>query len=71
MIAALRGCFAGRLLTSAADMAPFLTDWRGRWRGSAWAVAMPDTAQDVARVLGFCHANQVPVVPQGGNTGPG
>ena len=65
----LSGRFAGRLLTSADDMAPFLTDWRRRWRGRAWAVAMPETAQDVAAVLGWCHANQVPVVPQGGNTG--
>ncbi len=50
-------------------MAPFLTDWRKRWHGSAWAVAMPDTAQDVTAILGWCNANQVPVVPQGGNTG--
>ncbi len=68
-MAALRGCFAGRLLTAADDMAPFLTDWRRRWHGSACAVAMPDTAQDVAAVLGWCNAHRVPVVPQGGNTG--
>ncbi len=66
---ALRGCFTGRLLTSAADMEPFLTDWRGRWHGSARAVAVPETARDVAAVLGWYNANQVPVVPQGGNTG--
>ncbi len=50
-------------------MAPFLTDWRKRWQGRAWAVVLPDTARDVAAVLGFCHANRLPVVPQGGNTG--
>ncbi len=68
-IASLRGCFAGRLLTSPEEMAPFLTDWRRRWHGRAQAVAMPDTARDVAAILGWCHANRVPVVPQGGNTG--
>ncbi len=68
-IEALRACFKGRLLTAPADMAPFLSDWRGRWHGTARAVAMPDTAQDVAAVLGWCNANHTPVVPQGGNTG--
>ena len=65
----LRPLFAGRLLTSDEAMAPFLTDWRKRWHGRALAVAQPDTAQDVAAVLAWCHANRVPVVPHGGNTG--
>ena len=50
-------------------MAPFLTDWRGRWTGRAIAVAQPDTAVDVATVMRWCHKHRVPVVPQGGNTG--
>lgn len=50
-------------------MAPFLTDWRGRWTGRAIAVAQPDTAADVAAVMRWCHEHRVPVVPQGGNTG--
>jgi len=65
----LRAAFAGRLHTDAAEMAPFLTDWRRKWTGQALAVAQPDTADDVAAVLRWCHANRVPVVPQGGNTG--
>jgi FAD/FMN-containing dehydrogenase len=65
----LRACFNGRLHADAADMAPFLTDWRGKWTGRALAVAQPDTAQDVAAVVAWCHAHGVPVVPQGGNTG--
>jgi len=43
-------------------MAPFLTDWRGRWRGRAIAVAQP-------AVMRWCHEHRVPVVAQGGNTG--
>jgi FAD/FMN-containing dehydrogenase len=65
----LRATFCGRLLTDPAEMAPFLTDWRGKWTGRALAVAQPDRATDVAAVLRWCHQHQVPVVPQGGNTG--
>lgn len=61
--------FSGRWLTEQADMAPFLTDWRGRWTGRTIAVAQPDTAADVAAVMRWCHEHRVPVVPQGGNTG--
>jgi FAD/FMN-containing dehydrogenase len=65
----LRASFSGRLLTEPADMAAFLTDWRGKWTGRAIAVAQPDSAADVAAVLRWCHQHRVPVVPQGGNTG--
>ncbi|MCR5865340.1 FAD-binding oxidoreductase [Aquincola sp. J276] len=65
----LRAAFAGRLLTAPDEMAPFLTDWRGKWHGAAIAVAQPDSAADVAAVMAWCHEQQVPVVPQGGNTG--
>ncbi|HEU0199590.1 MAG TPA: FAD-binding oxidoreductase [Burkholderiaceae bacterium] len=68
-LATLRAAFAGRLHADAADMAPFLTDWRGKWTGRACAVAQPDTARDVAAVVRWCHERGVPVVPQGGNTG--
>jgi FAD/FMN-containing dehydrogenase len=68
-LAGLRAAFAGRLITDAAEQAPFLLDWRKRWRGRALAVAQPDTAEDVAQVVRWCAARGVPVVPQGGNTG--
>ncbi len=66
--AGLRACFGGRLLTEPQDMAPFLTDWRGRWTGRAAAVAQPETTADVAAIMAWCHAARVPVVTQGGNT---
>ncbi len=65
----LRAAFSGRLHSDAADMAAFLSDWRGKWTGRAIAVAQPDSTADVAAVLRWCHAHHVPVVPQGGNTG--
>ncbi|HPA90555.1 MAG TPA: FAD-binding oxidoreductase [Quisquiliibacterium sp.] len=66
---ALRACFSGRLLLAADDIAPFVSDWRRRYLGSAIAVAQPDSAEDVAAVVRWCAAHRVPVVPQGGNTG--
>jgi len=68
-IETLAGSFSGRLITDAADMEPFTTDWRKRWVGKALAVALPDTTEDVAKVVRWCAANSVPIVPQGGNTG--
>ncbi len=65
----LRAAFSGRLLTSPDEMAPFLLDYRKRWRGDALAVAQPDSAQDVAGVVRWCREHRVSVVPQGGNTG--
>ena len=65
----LRAAFSGRLLAEDADTAPFLIDWRRRWRGAALAVAQPDTTQDVAAIVRWCAAHGVPIVPQGGNTG--
>jgi FAD/FMN-containing dehydrogenase len=65
----LRGAFVGRLLENQADIAPFVTDWRGKWTGNAFAVAQPDTTADVANVVRWCVSHAHPIVAQGGNTG--
>ena len=65
----LRGSFSGRLLTQPEDMSAFLTDWRGKWKGRALAVAQPDTTVDVANIVRWCNQHGIPLVPQGGNTG--
>lgn len=46
-----------------------LTDWRGRYSGKALAVVRPGNTDEVARLIKWCADNNVPVVPQGGNTG--
>jgi FAD/FMN-containing dehydrogenase len=51
------------------DIAPYLTDWRGIFSGTALAVALPKTTQQVAQVVKLCQELQVKIVPQGGNTG--
>ena len=68
-LSSLRAAFQGRLITDPAQLAPFLTDWRKIWHGTALAAVQPDTAQDVAQIVAWCAANQVTVTPQGGNTG--
>ncbi|MCK9509230.1 MAG: FAD-binding oxidoreductase [Pigmentiphaga sp.] len=57
------------VLTDPADIEPWLTDWRGIYKGRAQAVVRPQTTEQVSRCLSLCHAAQVPVVTRGGNTG--
>jgi len=57
------------LLADADAMAPYLTDWRGRYRGTALAVLRPANTGEVAAVVRLCADAGVAMVPQGGNTG--
>ncbi len=58
----------GHVLTADGDMAPYLGDWRGRYRGSALCVVRPGSTAEVAAVVRACGAAGAPIVPQGGNT---
>jgi len=60
---------ADALLEAPQDMAPFLTDWRGRYTGRACAVALPRSTAQVAQAVQWCARHAMAVVPQGGNTG--
>src|SRR5690349_8851867 len=60
---------ADAVLAAPADIAPYLTDHRRLYRGAAAAVVLPRTTEQVARVVAFCNAARIGVVPQGGNTG--
>jgi FAD/FMN-containing dehydrogenase len=60
---------ASRVLVRPEDMAPYQQDWRGRYRGSALAVLMPGSTEEVSALVKVCAARQVAIVPQGGNTG--
>src|SRR5687768_14643779 len=51
-----------------ADLEPWLTDWRGRYRGRAEALLSPETTAQVAEIVTLCAAEGIPLVPQGGNT---
>lgn len=56
------------VLTDVSEIAPFVTDWRGRYSGRAQCVVRPENTQQVAAVVKACAEAGVPVVPQGGNT---
>jgi FAD/FMN-containing dehydrogenase len=56
------------VLTTVADMAPHLVDWRGRYHGSARCIVRPGTAEEVAAIVRICAQAGVAMVPQGGNT---
>jgi FAD/FMN-containing dehydrogenase len=60
---------SAHVLTSAQDIAPYCEDWRGRYHGTAIAVARPASADEVAAVVQVAASQGVPIVPQGGNTG--
>ncbi len=51
------------------DLTAWLTDWRGRYSGKAVALASPASTQEVADLVKLCARHQVPIVPQGGNSG--
>jgi FAD/FMN-containing dehydrogenase len=60
---------ARAIVTDPDTIAPWLVDWRGRYRGRAAAMVEPGTTAEVAAVVRAAAAARVPLVPQGGNTG--
>jgi FAD/FMN-containing dehydrogenase len=51
------------------ELQPLLIDWRGRYQGKARCAVKPATTSEVAAVVRYCYQHQLPLVPQGGNTG--
>ena len=67
---AAEACLGPRGLTRDAELIePWLTDWRGRFHGRAQAMASPANAEELAALVKVCAQYQVPIVPQGGNSG--
>jgi len=60
---------ADAVLSGAGEVEPFLSDHRQLYRGSAAAVVLPRTVEQVSALLGFCNAEHIGIVPHGGNTG--
>ncbi|HXV10224.1 MAG TPA: FAD-binding oxidoreductase [Burkholderiales bacterium] len=57
------------IITDAADLEPYIADWRGFYRGATPAVVRPASTSEVAEVVKICSETRTPIVPQGGNTG--
>ena len=57
------------VVTNAKDFDARLIEDRGLRRGTALALLRPGSTEEVATCMRLCNAAQVPVTPQGGNTG--
>ncbi|MDH3275292.1 MAG: FAD-binding oxidoreductase, partial [Gammaproteobacteria bacterium] len=55
--------------TTAPDtLAPHLLERRGNFRGKALIMVMPESTEQVSRIVAACAENRTALVPQGGNT---
>ncbi len=55
-------------ISEAADIAPYVTDYKGVYTGASPLVVRPKSAAEVAEVVKYCRDHDVKIVPQGGNT---
>jgi len=62
---------AEHVLEAPPESSPYNSDMARRrgLHGRADAVALPGSAQEVAAVVAWCYAHDVPIVPRGGGTG--
>lgn len=57
------------VLDAFSDMLPYVTDCRKRFVGKATAVILPSDTTEVSQIVQLCNKFNIPIVPQGGNTG--
>lgn len=58
-----------RLITDAAELAAYGSDWTRQWVPDPRGVALPRSVEDVAAVVRWAAGGGVPLVPSGGRTG--
>lgn len=68
-LAELKAALPGAWTQDAAEMAPWLTEWRGLWTGETPLLLQPRTTEEVARAVEICARHGVAIVTQGGGTG--
>lgn len=56
-------------LRNAADMEPYMHEWRELWDGRSPMVLRPATTAEVSQIMAICNETGTAVVPQSGNTG--
>ena len=70
LVEAIRQRFGDKAVTTDAEtIAPWLSDWRGRYHGIAPAMLMPASRDEVAAMVALAAEARVALVPQGGNSG--
>ena len=57
------------VVTDPREIEPWVSDWRGRVHGAAPAMLAPGSTDEVAEIVRLAGEHNVPLVPQGGNTG--
>ena len=70
IVAGLRGAVAAEdgVIADQIRLKPYETDGLSAYRQMPLAVVLPETTEEVAAVMRFCHANGVRVVPRGAGT---
>jgi FAD/FMN-containing dehydrogenase len=69
LVDAVHARFGPKAVTTDPEtIAPWLSDWRGRYHGASPALLSPASRDEVSAIVGLAHAAGVPLVPQGGNT---
>ena len=56
-------------LETASDIEPYITEHRGKWRGSCALVVRPTSVQQISDIVRTCSETGITITPQGGNTG--
>ena len=56
------------LITDAHELVPYETDGFTAYSRVPLAVVLPETTEEVSRILAYCHAEGVAVVPRGAGT---
>lgn len=62
-------CSPSHVLTEAQDLAPWLEERRGLYKGRASALIKPANTEEVASVVRLAAETRTPIIPMGGNTG--
>ena len=57
------------IVTDPASLEAVAVDHRRLYQGKPLALALPRSTDEVSRLLAFCDAARIGIVPQGGNTG--
>jgi glycolate oxidase len=69
IVQALRAIVPGEgVIAAEREMKPFESDGLTAYRQLPMVVVLPDTTEQVSRVLAYCHANGIKVVPRGAGT---
>src|SRR3981189_1133906 len=69
IVAGLRAIVPGEGVSAAErEMRPYESDGLTAYRQLPMVVVLPETTQQVSRVLAFCHAERIKVVPRGAGT---